>query len=487
MLFYEKTQDIDEFPFNDYEVLCGIEEEFFIINKDGTLVEVADDLMETVAEFLSKNEDLLESVKLKIRSLDPEPSPSQIEYVTLPLPPTELEEATKMGRKLLADAASKLGVKIFAQSLHPIQSNPNPIVGTHINVSIHEKHYVMKPKELRAVYNYLWNYLPEIIGISANSPIYQGEETGIASNRCVKSNVLKPNGFAKFKQPEKGPALVQMEYYGRLRYNLRIGSGEDEFEKSVIANSRGARLVDISPRGPSSNIGEDKDDSPSRNRVEIRIIDVQQDLQDVLDLAYLCCASAYHALYLNSTGNILKDTYHETNLKAAIRDGHKAKFERGNGSSESISESVKRWFDEINEYQKYLGIEIQSLPEEKLTKEPLQKKINIDFRTKDFEKLRRRGQGYVEVRLGDSRIIEDDRRNRYKVKGGARVHGNLSSDYNLSYEEKDGIITTFKDISVINILEVQGLKIPLKENDKILNSLSETDYLARRLFSGLGF
>lgn len=487
MLFYEEKEESDEFPYNNYEVLCGIEEEFFIINEDGTLIEVADDLMEKVADLLGKDENLLERVKLKIRSLDPEPSPSQIEYVTLPLPPIELEDGVEMGRKLLTDAASELGVKIFAQSLHPIQSNPNPIVGTHINVSIHEKNYVMKPKELRAVYNYLWNYLPEIIAISANSPIYQGEKTGIACNRYVKSNVLKPNGPAKFDQPEKGPALVQMRYYGRLRYNLRIGSGEDEFAKSVIANSRGARLVDISPRGPSTNIGDDKDDSPSRNRVEIRVIDVQQDIHDILDLAYLCCGSAYHALDLNSTGQILVDPYHETNVENAVRNGPKATLKRKNNQTESIRESITRWVEEVKKYQKYLGVEIQKLPEEKLEREPLQREISVNFRTKEIEKIRRRGKSYVEVRLGNSRIVSDNRGNKYKVKGGARVHGNLSSDYNLEYEEENGIVKTFNNISIINTLEVQGLEIPLEKDDKILNSLSETDYLARRLFSGLGF
>ncbi|TFF93916.1 MAG: hypothetical protein EU543_02495 [Promethearchaeota archaeon] len=487
MFFYEKTQDKEDFPYNNYEVLCGIEEEFFILSKDGTLREAADDIMEQAAKLLDKDENLLETLKLKIRSLDAEPSPSQIEYVTLPLPPKDLEDAVKMGRNLLVEAASKLGLKIFAQTLHPIQSNPNPIVGTHINISIHEKNYVMKPNELKAVYNYLWNYLPELIGISANSPIYQGEKTGIACNRYVKSNVLKPNGPAKFKQPEKGPALVQMQYYGRLRYNLRIGSGEDEFEKSVIANPRGARLVDISPRGPSTNVGDDKDESPSRNRVEVRIIDVQQDIKDLLDLAYLCCASAYHALFLNSTGKLLIDPYHETNVKAAVENGHNAIFKRKNNSNESISESTKRWYNEIDKFQQYLGVTIESLPVKKFKKEMLQRELSINFRTREIEKLRRRGQSYAEVRLGDSRIVSDDNANKYRVQGGARIHGNLSSDYNLEYEEKDGIVTTFSNITVINILEVQGLKIPLQEDDRILNTLSQTDYLTRRLFGGLGF
>jgi hypothetical protein len=43
MLFHKKTKDLDQDPCRNYNVLCGIEEEFLIINKDGTLVNGADE------------------------------------------------------------------------------------------------------------------------------------------------------------------------------------------------------------------------------------------------------------------------------------------------------------------------------------------------------------------------------------------------------------------------------------------------------------
>ena len=91
--------------------------------------------MVRAAEILERDTNRLDFLQLKIKGLDAEPSPSQIEYVTLPLPPNEIEEAMRAGRRLLADAAKQLGYRIFSQSLHPIQSDPHPMCGTHINVS----------------------------------------------------------------------------------------------------------------------------------------------------------------------------------------------------------------------------------------------------------------------------------------------------------------------------------------------------------------
>ena len=283
MLFHEQKEESIPDQYDQYQVLCGIEEEFLIIKKNGTLADVADDIMVKSAEILERDSSLLNSLQVKIRGLDAEPSRSQIEYVTLPLPPSQIEQAIIEGRRLVIKAANQIGAKILAQSLHPTQSDPNPISGTHLNVSVQKKGAIMTPEHIKAVYNYLWNYLPEIIAISANSPIYRGNINNIASNRCANSSVLKRNGFAVIEVPENRPALVPMRYYGRMRYKLKIGYEKDEFSKKVIANSRGERLVDISPRGPFCNISDDADELPSRNRVEVRIIDVQFNQQDLLD------------------------------------------------------------------------------------------------------------------------------------------------------------------------------------------------------------
>ncbi len=487
MLFHEEREELDSEIYKAYQVLCGIEEEFLIINKNGRLAKVADDIMVKSAEILEKDQNFLSSLQVRIRGLDAEPSPSQIEYVTLPLPPTSLEQAVKEGRKLLTEAAKQLGVKILAQSLHPVQSDPNPICGTHINVSVQKKGGLMTPEEMKIVYNYLWDYLPEIIGISANSYVYRGNWNNIASNRCANSTVLKPNGFALIQIPENRPALIPMRYYGRMRYKLKIGFEEDEFSKKVITNNRGDRLVDITPRGPFTNISDDNDELPSRNRIEVRVVDVQYNTEDLVDLSYLCCVSTLHAIHLQSTGEIIQDPYHTNNVENAIANGTKAVFKRPNGVIESLETSTTRWINETKIYQDYLDIQIKNLPDKKRIIGYPQKELNIEYQTRKIEKLRQQGKTYVVMELVDPRIVTDRRGNRYKITAGTQVRGNLEASYSFSYDDVDGMVTNFKGIRVVNTLVVQNLKIPLVENDRVLRGQSESDSLLNRLFGDVSF
>ncbi|MFX0125286.1 MAG: glutamate-cysteine ligase family protein [Candidatus Hodarchaeota archaeon] len=481
MLFHKKTNKLDEEdPCSNYSVLCGIEEEFLIVDKDGTLVNGADDCMVQAAELLERDKERLDFLQLKIRGLDAEPSPTQIEYVTVPLPPNELEEAVQAGRKLLADASSRIGLKILSQSMHPIQSDPHPMSGTHINVSVQRKGGFMDAEELAAVHDYLWNYLPELIALSANTPIYQGTRTNVASNRISNSTVLKPNGSSRIQIPKTTAALVPMQYYGRMRYTLRL-AGENV--KKVITNPRGDRLVDITPRGPLTNIGDDEDSSLMTNRVEVRIFDVQQDYKNLLDFAYLCCASALHAIHQLKTGEITHDPFHRENVERAIINGTNSFFIRDKSQEESMTESITRWVRETNKYYEVLGVKLHSLP--KIAKHK-QEELTIDYTTRKIEQLRQQGKIFAVVQLNKSRTITDKRGRRYGISRGTQVQGTLSTNYNLTYEEKNDIITSFQGIKIINTLDVQGLKIPLDANDQIIAALSRSEYLNRRLFGGFG-
>ncbi|MFX0185083.1 MAG: glutamate-cysteine ligase family protein, partial [Candidatus Hodarchaeota archaeon] len=424
----------------------------------------------------------LDFLQLKIRGLDAEPSPTQIEYVTLPLPPNELEGAVEAGRKLLADASHNLGLKILSQSMHPIQSDPNPMSGTHINVSVQKTGGIMNVDELAAVHDYLWNYLPELIALSANSPIYQGTRTNVASNRISNSTVLKPNGSSRIQIPKTTAALVPMQYYGRMRYTLRL-AGENV--KKVITNPRGDRLVDITPRGPLTNIGDDEDSSLMTNRVEVRIFDAQQDHKDLLDFAYLCCASALHAIHQLKTGEIIHDPYHRENVERAILNGTNAFFIRDKSREESMKESIIRWIRETNKYYGVLGVKLHYLP--RIKSEHKQEELNIEYTTHKIEQLRQQGKIFAIVQLNKSRTITDKRGRRYGISRGTQVQGTLSTDYNLTYLEEKNIVTNFQSIKIINTLDVQGLKIPLDTNDRIIAALSRSEYLSRRLFGGFGF
>ncbi len=306
---------------NQYTLLCGIEEEFLLLSKNGTLALLADDVMRQAAVILGRDLDRLRSLRLKIRALDPEPSRAQIEYVTLPVKLETVKECVSEGRKLLIDAARELGGKVLAHSIHPIQSDPNPQVGVHINVSARKegKNAFMTPEEMLLVYNHIWKHLPELIALSANSPIYRGIWNNIASNRIAQSRVLETNPIGRLQIPEDRPQLVQARYYGRLRYSFRISTSTDK--RRIITNPAGNRLVDITPRGPSTNIDQDQDESPIRNRIETRIFDVQPRIKALLDLIYIICGLTLEALDLKDPKAIRPDPYHEENKQRSIRWG----------------------------------------------------------------------------------------------------------------------------------------------------------------------
>ncbi|MFX1505938.1 MAG: glutamate-cysteine ligase family protein [Promethearchaeota archaeon] len=482
MLRQRKKKETAEDPCQNYNVLCGIEEEFLIITKDGTLVNAADELMVRAAEILERDSNRLDFLQLKIRGLDAEPSPSQIEYVTLPLPPKDIAEAMKAGRRLLADAATQLGYRILSQSLHPIQSDPNPMCGTHINVSA-QTGGLMQAEELAAVHDYLWNYLPELIALSANSPIFQGSQTNIASNRISNSTVLKPNGLSRIQIPKRNVALVPMQYYGRMRYTLRL-AGENV--KKVITNPRGERLVDITPRGPLTNIGDDEDSALTTNRVEVRIFDVQQDFDHLLDIVYLCCASALHAIYLYTTGEIILDSHHTANVERAVYNGANARFIRDTSKvEESLQESVTRWVNDTKKYQEMLGTKIQKLPT--IRTGYRQGELEVEVATREIEELRQQGRVYAVVQLNKSRTITGPGGRKYGISRGTQVQGKLSVDFQLTYQEEENIVTNFQGIKISNTLDVQGIRIPLDKKDRILVALSRSDYLSRSLFGGFGF
>jgi len=453
----------------NYEVLVGLEEEFLIIHQNGTLVKAADELMKQAANILEDNR-RLDNVRLKIRALDAEPNPAQIEYVTLPLPPKELRAGIVAGRELLTDAARRLNVKILAQSMHPIQSDPHPMCGTHINVSVKQKGSLMSVEDMAAVHNYLWNYLPELWALSANSRFYLGNLTDVFSNRYLRTGILKPNESARITVPRKAKAaLVPLhDYYGQDRFSLRIASGHDE--KQVITNRTGNRLVDITPRGPYTNIDQDKEQSPILNRIEVRMFDVQQKVGNLLNLAYLCCASALYAVSSKKAINL--DPHHKENIQRAVLMGRRGTLIK-NGREVQISQSIAEWHRETSKFQHMLGIKVkpQLLSDEGTL---MQKDLPVFFETRPIEILRQQGKKFVIVQFNKSVNVVDHRSQKYNIRPKSKVQGVLGVQYKLDYKEQiPNMVTHFRSIHVINILDVQGLKIPLTPKDVIITALNE--------------
>ncbi len=478
----------------EYEVAIGLEEELLIISKDGTLVAAADQLMETAASLLNQDAERLERIMLKIRSLDPEPNLAQIEHVSLPIPLSEVPSAITEGRALLLDSAKSLGYKLFVQSLHPLESNPHPMCGTHINVSAKRiANEIMNPKEILAVYNHLWNHLPELIALSANTPIIQGEK-GAVSNRVLNSTVLKPNPFGKLQIPRHQPALVQNEYYGALRYSLKIGALEKE--PTIIANTTGHRLRDITPRGPSTNISDDKEDSFTRNRIETRIFDNQREPRRLVDLSRIVSGLAIEALCLLEKGSqIIENRAHAVNRERAILDGINATFlHEKNGSVIEIParERVLEMLNRTEMHRELLGAKLQTdLKNAKTEVEIKRPRLEVAYSNPEFERLRRSGKTVVSVRFGKVKNVSDIRSSKkYKISRGQTITGKLGIGLSLTFDESEatpGLVTDFKDVLMKNYLLVSSIRIPLNESDEIIAAISEEEYMRRQFFGADAF
>jgi hypothetical protein len=444
--------------------------------------------MRYTVDLLNNAPDRLQRLQIKLRSLDPEPNLAQIEHVSLPISLDQIDDYINEGRTLVLDAAKGVGCKIFVQSLHPLESNPHPICGTHINVSTKRSgHEAMGAKEILVVYNHLWNHLPELIALSANTPIIQGE-LGAASNRVLNSTVLKPNPFAKLAVPRHQPALVQEYYYGALRSKLIIGALEEEAR--VIANKSGHRLRDITPRGPFTNISEDKEDSFTRNRVETRIFDDQRDPKRLGDLVRIVSGLAVEALcHLEKGETIKEDRAHVVNRERAILDGINANFlheQDGKVVEIPARERVLEMIHRTEKHREMLGgLLLTDFKNGKTEVEMARSSLKVAFVTPDVERLRRSGRTIVSVRFGKVKKVSDTQTGKkYRISKGQKITGKLGIELLLTYDESTpNLVTDFKDVLMRNHIMVQSIQIPLEESDEIVAALSEDEYMMRQFYS----
>ncbi len=465
-----------------YDILCGIEEEFLIITPDGRLAPVADDIMLRAAEILRADRKRLELLRPKIRALDPEPSPTLIEYVTMPVKLDELPAAIKAGRALLRDAAGDLGYKLYAQSMHPIESEPNPIAGVHINVSVQRCGGVMLAEDLAIAYNHIRYYLPELIAISANTPLIAGKFNGIASNRIDQSTVLKPNPPARLLIPEDQPQLVRQPYYGRLRYSFKIGLSDAD--PRVVANRAGDRLVDIAARGPSTNIDDDRDDIPKRNRVEVRIFDTHPSVEVLLDQARICSALAVQALIPKKQESIHDDPYHDHNRQTAIKEGMHGQFIR-NKKAISTATCIKNLLDELKPVFDALDTQLESPIREAKSVITQASDPAIQFITPELDKFFRQKKQYITVRLASNRTgIDMNSDRRYNVQKGTKIQGKLSRWSRFNFDEHDGLVSSMKSFVLTNVVTVQNVILPLEKDDRIEQAMTQQEYMLQRFLGG---
>ncbi len=465
------------------EVRIGVEEELFLIDQDGSLTRAADDVIVNAAELLESDSSFLEDCWRTVLGLDPEPNPAQIEYLTQPLPPDEVIEACEIGRELIKKAAGRLGLRVMLESMHPFESDPLPINGTHVNVMVKFKDQpYMTPKQMLVVYNWLWYNLPIIIAATANTPYCCGGKNLAASCRLLKSRVLKPNYHAAIKRLEKRPYLTKTQYYGRLRYRLRLRK-DTEFEERVVAHPDGRRLVDITPRGPASNVTGDENDSPTRNRVEIRAIDNQKSMKYLHDVIILIVGLSLEALYMYEVEGKLppNDPNHFDNRRVAIEEGINATFVI-NGKEIDAENALLEVINRVDKFLEHLGLRFISPLKNGKVELQERPKLNVEYVHKDV--IRYIGN-YAEVILGSNKTIEIKGK-KYTIPKGAKVIGKLipMASYKYRVDNKGFVKDIIKGVVTLGIKR-NGVEIPLDESDKIVNMMSELEYLMRSMRGSL--
>jgi carboxylate-amine ligase len=160
--------------------------------------------------------------------------------------------------------------------------------GLHVHVAVGD------PGEALAVYNAARSYLPEIAALAANSPFFEGDDSGLASVRLKLAEDFHRSGIP--------PA------FGSWR----------EFARFVAWGSHGGAFADL------SYLWWDLRPRPDYGTLEFRIADVQTKLADTAAIAALCQSLVAALQSRFRAGLPLPE--HETyvlneNRSRAVRDG----------------------------------------------------------------------------------------------------------------------------------------------------------------------
>ena len=443
----------------NYEILIGVEEEVFIVNPNGFLAPFAEHVAEKLLNIIRRDKKLLEMSRHYLKGLQWEPNPSQLEYVTRPHNIQEIIKAIKFARELLAKAANSLGLYILPISVHPIESRPFPINGTHINISILREKKPISRNELVKIFNHIRNHLPELIAISANSEILNGGKSKYKSSRLAYSRVLKESKIGK---------IERVRYHIRPRRKREITRYGILFEKyrnkemKIIVNETGDRLLDIVIRGPYTNILEDSDKTSKESRIEIRAIDNQINIEHLYDIIKIIAALALEALTLDNIPD--EHPYLGYNREKAIENGINAKFLNENGEEIDAKESFLKMLKRLTPFLEKMRVKLNSSISRGEPEIENSTKIEIRDTNNKLTNLEKRGVIFVEIKTKEELKAYNLFGKLTKIQEGETLSGILVPHYEILLEKEDGIIKRIMGIKINHWLVADTLYIPLTNN-----------------------
>ncbi|MGC9020334.1 MAG: glutamate-cysteine ligase family protein [Candidatus Methanodesulfokora sp.] len=454
------------------QVLIGLEEELFLLNKMGFLSRFSEFLLHRLVRDLSRDRDRLEKARSYLMGIQWEPNPSQIEYVTRPMEFSELREAVGFSRRLIARAAIRTNQLIYVGSVHPVESNPLPLNGTHVNVSV-SSNGVPSNKLLAAIYMHIRNHLPEIIAMTANSPVINGRVHGFGSARMIYSRVLKPSGPVMIRR--RPVSFIPWRERSKTRYGV-IFRKMRLFKSELVFDPAGDRLKEIAIRGPSTNIPEDIHTAKRSSRVEVRGIDNQATEEYLLDTALIIAGLAYEASVLVGRGVKIRERRNlQKNRNRAIKHGAEAEFILDGGERVKARDSFILMIDRIGEYIDLIGSMSSGL------KEGIPEIIKIGIPEivdqEKFSKLEERNRIVVKVRLSRERDGVSFTGSKFRASGEAK--GLLFPEYSLKFREENGIVRKFNRIEKRYWLLSKEGYIPLVESDDVIKAITPVGHMAK--------
>ncbi|MCW2961144.1 MAG: Enzymatic protein of unknown function [Thermoleophilia bacterium] len=226
----------------------------------------------------------------------------------------ELEASLAMHRMRLAEAAIKVECLLASAGTHPFASGDQPVTdgdryrqlaldypwvlqeaatyGLHVHVGV--------PGTDRAIQvcNALHRYLPHMLALSVNSPLWRGRPTGLKSTRALLAGLYPRTGIP--------PVFGSFEEYERLIDLLKLGNTVRDFTHTWWF---------IRPH-------------PRYGTIELRICDAQTDVRRSAALAAMTQGLVAWTSDQLDAGEDLRDPRPicEENLWSAAKDGCDAVF-----------------------------------------------------------------------------------------------------------------------------------------------------------------
>ncbi|MFB6133550.1 MAG: glutamate--cysteine ligase [Halanaeroarchaeum sp.] len=306
----------------------GVEEEFFVVDEDGDPVPGSDELVYQ-ADLPAVLEDRLDHELFKFVLETQTPKISR---------PDDAPGAIRRMRDALTTVADEHGYRIATAGLHPtarwrehehaekpryraqlhrIQypQHRNTTAGMHVHVGIDD------PEKAVWIANEIRWYLPLVLAVSANSPFWNGYDTGLQSARATIFEGLPNTGM-----PTAFDSYDEFERFERQMIEHR--SIED----------RGELWFDVRPHS-------------GHGTVEVRVPDAQDRVEHVdaiVEYVYervMALAARYED---GESGTEIRRELLDENKWRAIRYGHEASLlEPEWTGSVSLAEAVEREVDRL--------------------------------------------------------------------------------------------------------------------------------------------